>query len=1119
MGRLSRLQPKWHKLGRLKLLFPGKIPQTLTVSDQINAARDCELIELEPHEFTTAKLGVEPGREYNIFLKVVSTSTRRDAAMLTFLVDVALTPDEAVKYFPRFTTAVGKPFAFIPNQSEEQNEGLTSVRFTAPPEARFLSIGARRWARDGDVKIGRCLTMEPEGAAAVRTIDCELPGGKFCELVINAGGVAHLSAVAVFTMTLTFRDPQRRPLPEGSRVVRCVAYPGASRAVAALPLPIEVPADAVTIGASIACSDEQLLDLVQITLQACAQPVEATAFLSAVKDRLDRRAAAIRVHASEVASGEKETIDDWLCSEKAGVLHWAAALFRPGAESSALTSRHTTSLPVTPGTILEIRLLPVLVAELAEPCAATLTASFFDANGKTLPHAGHQQSWSHWTRSQYPLSFVEEGFDQQTHFVVPHYIVAPPHATTLAVEVRGAVGFSHPTVLADAVTVYDNETARLVQRVIAYLDERSRFLSRLARCLPIETEKSILSAAAAEHESCMRHLRLLQGFLLLPTEPRVWRAASAVTSFDIEGLPRRLPEPDPDAPMPASSDTKLCIGVIGSKDFIYYLSVWHDVTPLTPDTMRLAAGILPLDLVVLQQSDRPAGGWPTTFFGFLDGVIPPSTLELVRSLRKRGVPVVLVADPSPAFLRLTANWTKEVDRLVISGPGAEDKKVAAALGDRPNFVRFPLLVELQLHRPVIEERQPAFGVLYSSFSDLFDFQDNLLYLERILDAGLVLADRHWRLAIERAKENLQAPELAERVFGSASTEQWAFLCRHAAVALFFEDSLMPRYKAAQCMAEAIANGAVVVYVGDPSQLGELADSVIGVDTPYHLSLVLRQLRFGWHREQVWLRAFRRLHHQSRFERLATWLRGVVVPNSPVQPVVPKATMITISKRPHLLDYCLDKFRRQTYPNLELVLVLNADIDDAALEEASTADPRVRIYKAPKELNIGYCLNMAIAAASGHVWLKCDDDDFYGPHYVEDMVNTFYFSGADIVGKPQWYTYFEDQDAMYIRIVGRERERSVLRPGTEFLTGATLSASKEATEAKGLWFSSSVRMANDSEWTLAAIDKGIALFYADRNNFAIYRSADVKNHTWVLSNDILRARCQRLVAGSRYDLIC
>ena len=171
----------------------------MMISHQRNAARDCDLVKLARHEFVAAKVAVEGGGQYQIFLKVVSSSARRDAAMLTFSVDVPLNAEEAVKYFPRFTTAVGKPFTFVPNQSEEQNEGLTLVQFTAPPGARFLTIGARRWATDGDVEIGKCLVLEPQDGGTVSALDCTLPAGRFCELVIDAGKAAHLSTVAVFT--------------------------------------------------------------------------------------------------------------------------------------------------------------------------------------------------------------------------------------------------------------------------------------------------------------------------------------------------------------------------------------------------------------------------------------------------------------------------------------------------------------------------------------------------------------------------------------------------------------------------------------------------------------------------------------------------------------------------------------------------------------------------------------------------------------------------------------------------------------------------------------------------------------------------------------------------------
>ncbi len=432
------------KITSLKFLFSGRASQTLMISHQRNAARDCDLVKLARHEFVAAKVAVEGGGQYRIFLKVVSSSARRDAAMLTFSVDVPLNAEDAVKYFPRFTTAVGKPFTFVPNQSEEQNEGLTLVRFTAPPGARFLTIGARRWATDGDVEIGKCLVLEPQDGGTVSALDCTLPAGRFCELLIDAGKASHLSTVAVFTAALNFRDAEQRPLPAGNQVFRCAAYPGSPPAEAALPVPVETPAGAVTASVSIASGDEQLPGLVQITPRALAQPVAAAAFLSSLKDRLDRRAAVIRMHAGQDLRRSKDEVDDWLCSEKAAVLQRAATLFRLDSEAETSPPGDSASLPVVPGTIIEIRLVPVLVPPLPEPSTATLKLSFFDSDGRDLPDAGHQASWSRWTRRQYPLSFEAEAFDQQAHFAVPHYVVVPPFATSLNVEVQGTTGNSRP---------------------------------------------------------------------------------------------------------------------------------------------------------------------------------------------------------------------------------------------------------------------------------------------------------------------------------------------------------------------------------------------------------------------------------------------------------------------------------------------------------------------------------------------------------------------------------------------------------------------------------------------------------------------------------------------------
>ena len=63
------------------------------------------------------------------------------------------------------------------------------------------------------------------------------------------------------------------------------------------------------------------------------------------------------------------------------------------------------------------------------------------------------------------------------------------------------------------------------------------------------------------------------------------------------------------------------------------------------------------------------------------------------------------------------------------------------------------------------------------------------------------------------------------------------------------------------------------------------------------------------------------------------------------------------------------------------------------------------------------------------------------------------------------------------------------------------------------------MANDLEWVRAAAGKGLSIFFADRNNFVVYRSADLGDHTWSMSDEELRKGSVHLVAGSRHDFIC
>src|SRR2546428_10463780 len=103
-------------------------------------------------------------------------------------------------------------------------------------------------------------------------------------------------------------------------------------------------------------------------------------------------------------------------------------------------------------------------------------------------------------------------------------------------------------------------------------------------------------------------------------------------------------------------------------------------------------------------------------------------------------------------------------------------------------------------------------------------------------------------------------------------------------------------------------------------------------------------------------------------------------------------------RPHLLKVAVDAVRRQTYENIELILVNNGGTAETVdyLHELETQDKRVKLvhfkenqYK-PFEpgLIIQVCYNAGLSAATGDYVFHQSDDDVIADDYVEKMVALF-----------------------------------------------------------------------------------------------------------------------------------
>ena len=88
---------------------------------------------------------------------------------------------------------------------------------------------------------------------------------------------------------------------------------------------------------------------------------------------------------------------------------------------------------------------------------------------------------------------------------------------------------------------------------------------------------------------------------------------------------------------------------------------------------------------------------------------------------------------------------------------------------------------------------------------------------------------------------------------------------------------------------------------------------------------------------------------------------------------------------------------------------------------SLAGGRVRtvVAAAAADALFGDVLAAAADAAGGDVVLKMDDDDWYGPDVVTDLLLARGYSGAELVGMPAEY--------LYLVAAGRHRPRATTSP--------------------------------------------------------------------------------------------
>jgi hypothetical protein len=189
-------------------------------------------------------------------------------------------------------------------------------------------------------------------------------------------------------------------------------------------------------------------------------------------------------------------------------------------------------------------------------------------------------------------------------------------------------------------------------------------------------------------------------------------------------------------------------------------------------------------------------------------------------------------------------------------------------------------------------------------------------------------------------------------------------------------------------------------------------------------------------------------HSIRLRRVTHWQhsgpawRRLVAASRGLQSAVPgRVSVLLTTRRPEMLPFALHQVARQRGVDLEVVLATHGHDADRALVNAAAERSGFHIesFSVAEEVPFGAVLNESARRATGDVLLKMDDDDWYGPDFVSDLLMARRYSGGDVVGTPPEFSFVEPLSVTVRRKDATEVYTSVVAGGTLMIAPDTLAA--------------------------------------------------------------------------------
>ena len=201
---------------------------------------------------------------------------------------------------------------------------------------------------------------------------------------------------------------------------------------------------------------------------------------------------------------------------------------------------------------------------------------------------------------------------------------------------------------------------------------------------------------------------------------------------------------------------------------------------------------------------------------------------------------------------------------------------------------------------------------------------------------------------------------------------------------------------------------------------------------------------------------------------------------------PSVSALLTTRRAANLPFALAQLARQDWPELETVLVLHGitRATPGVTEALAGFDRPLTVVEIGGEVLFGLALDTGMRRCTGRLITKWDDDDWYGPHHVTDLVQAHTYSGAALVGISGYFAYLQSTDVT-IRWTNAPSGTRV-----RWVHGGTILMSREDMVSIGGWHA--VPRSVDAHLLKTALAHGAPMYSIHDLGFLYYRGQD---HTW------------------------